>query len=207
MSRRSIVGSIVVLAATLAVSTSCNHGPARVLPPSINASAAGSQAIEMFDTNKDGKISGDELDKCPGLKAALAKVDPNSEGGTADKITARIREWQESKIGLMPVHCTITRNGEPLEGAEVRFVPEKFLGDNMKVASGKTSGTGMVMITVPAAKPTDLSGVPPGFYRVEITKQGLTIPAKYNTETTLGQEVALDSEALRQGGIRFDLKF
>ena len=31
----------------------------------------------------------------------------------------------------------------------------------------------------------------PGFYRVEITK-GNEIPAKYNTETILGQEVAAD---------------
>jgi hypothetical protein len=43
---------------------------------------------------------------------------------------------------------------------------------------------------------------------VEITKAGLAIPAKYNTQTILGQEVALDAAAFRfQTGINFDLKF
>ena len=42
--------------------------------------------------------------------------------------------------------------------------------------------------------------------RVEITAPGLNIPAKYNTETTLGQEVALDAKGIQEG-ISFDLKF
>ena len=32
-------------------------------------------------------------------------------------------------------------------------------------------------------------GLSPGFYRVEITKEGDNIPAKYNTATTLGLEI------------------
>ena len=34
-----------------------------------------------------------------------------------------------------------------------------------------------------------LPGLPPGVYRVAVTKDGVTIPARYNTETTLGCEV------------------
>ena len=33
----------------------------------------------------------------------------------------------------------------------------------------------------------------PGLYRVEITHPTVTLPAKYNTETTLGREVSGDS--------------
>ena len=43
-------------------------------------------------------------------------------------------------------------------------------------------------------------------YRVEITKDGENIPAKYNTETILGQEVSLDNIDL-QMGIKFNLKY
>lgn len=46
--------------------------------------------------------------------------------------------------------------------------------------------------------------MPPGFYRVEITKDGLNIPAKYNTETILGTEISY--ETMLQP-IEFDLKF
>ena len=210
MSYRRMAGCALVLAGMLVVSAGCPHTPPRVYGPPYNPSAAGAKAIEMFDQNKDGKLTGDELNGCPGLKAALSKVDPANEGVTADRITARIQEWQKSKLGRMSVACTVMRNGRPLEGAEVKFVLEKFLGldDPKWIAAGKSDMNGMVMLTVPTGDPrTDPPGVPPGFYRVEITKPGMNIPAMYNTATTLGQEVANDNPALQGAGIRFDLKF
>jgi hypothetical protein len=53
--------------------------------------------------------------------------------------------------------------------------------------------------------PGDVPGVPYGLYRVEITKEGMDIPAKYNTQTILGQEVAEDCPEVRRG-INFHLK-
>ena len=50
------------------------------------------------------------------------------------------------------------------------------------------------------------AGVPPGFYRVQVTKSGENIPAKYNRETTLGHEVARDA-AGNEGAIRLDLNY
>jgi hypothetical protein len=35
----------------------------------------------------------------------------------------------------------------------------------------------------------DPKGIPLGFYRIEVTKDGESIPAKYNTETILGIDV------------------
>jgi len=162
----------------------------------------------MYDANKDGKISGAELDKCPALKAAMAQIDTTGDGAiTAAKITARIRAWQESKLGRMSLSCTVQHNGQPLSGAEVKFVPEKFLGENMRPASGKTDQYGMAMLSVPTSGARDdPPGVAPGLYRVEITKPGANIPAKYNTETTLGQEVALDAKGMQEG-IKFNLKY
>jgi hypothetical protein len=49
-------------------------------------------------------------------------------------------------------------------------------------------------------------GVAPGLYRVEITKDGEDIPAKYNTDTVFGQEVAMDAKGIQEG-IRFELKY
>jgi len=209
MSYRAMTCIALIAAAVLATNASCSRGPRRILPPSINASAAGAKAIEMFDKNKDGKLSGEELDKCPGLKSALSTVDPSNQGVTAEAITARIRAWQDSKLGRTSLSCVVMHNGQPLGGAEIKLVPEKFLGDDMPVVSGKTGKSGMAMLSVPVSgKPDDPPGVPPGFYRIEITKPGMTIPAKYNTETTLGQEVAQDAkEIAQQRGIRVELKF
>jgi hypothetical protein len=208
MSYRLMAGYVLVLAG-LAVSVGCPHQPDRIYPSPISASASGAKAIELYDANKDGKLTGAELDKCPGLKAAITKVDPGKEGVTQEAITNRIKAWQNSRLGRMSLACTVTRNGKPFGGAVVKFIPEKFLGldDPKWIATGNSDQNGMVMISVPTSgQREDPPGVPPGFYRVEITKAGLNVPVKYNTETILGQEVANDAVGIMEG-IRFDLKF
>jgi hypothetical protein len=183
------------------------RGPQRIYPPTVDVSAAGAKAIELFDANKDGKISSDELDKCPGIKAALAQIDPSGKGEVTDgKIAARIKAWQASRLGRMSISCTVKHDGKPLADATVKFVPEKFLGENVKTASGKTDANGVAMISIPTTDRKDPPGVAPGLYRVEITKADEPIPAKYNTETTLGQEVALDAAHIREG-LKFDLEY
>jgi hypothetical protein len=217
---------MILVLGVVAASLGCPRGQPRVYPPSINATAAGLKAIEMYDTNKDGMLSGMELDQCPGLKAACTRprfgsstLDPAGTGEiTAEMIANRIRVWQASRVGRVSgVRCLVTHNGELLEGAEVKFVPEPFLGQNMLTATGVTNRFGMAILSVPGG---GLSGVPPGFYRVEITKParpakpgepakaGLDIPVKYNTQTILGQEVANDIIGGHTGtGITFDLRF
>jgi hypothetical protein len=100
-------------------------------------------------------------------------------------------------------------NGNPLAGATVKFVPEKFLSDYLtETPTGTTSENGMAMISLPTTPGPDGDppGMGPGMYRVEITKAGDNIPAQYNTNTTLGQEVSLDNPDM-QMGIRFNLKY
>jgi hypothetical protein len=184
------------------------RAPRRFPVPKIDAKGAGAKAIELYDANHDGKLSGEELDKCPGLKAALHEVDPDGSGEiTADMIAARIEAWQRSKLARMTVSCKVLLDGEPMAGAEVKFVPEKFLGKNLKVATGKTDANGMAMLSIPTVGPGDPPGVAPGFYRVEITKADEKIPAEYNTDTIFGQEVATDAKNIKNmQGIKFELK-
>jgi hypothetical protein len=208
MSKIKAVGCVMVLASFFVVCAGCPSGPKRVLPPGINSNA-GDDAIKEFDTNKDGKISGPELDKCPGIKAAIAQIDKAGSGEvTADMIYARIKEWKDSKLGKMAINCRVTRNGQPLGGAEVKFVPEKYLGDKLPVCTGTSDENGNVMLTAPVdpAKPDEPPGVPPGLYRVEVTKAGDNIPPKYNTETILGQEAAQGAKGIQEG-ILFDLNY
>jgi hypothetical protein len=61
-------------------------------------------------------------------------------------------------------------------------------------------------VSAPPRKAGDVPGLSPGFYRVEITKEGENIPAKYNTATTLGLEVGpLDQDVI--AAIHFDLEY
>lgn len=206
MSYRMTAAWGIALFAMCAVCASCARGPSRVYPPAIDAAAAGAEAIKLYDTNKDRKISGDELDKCPALKSAMNRLDTAQTGAiTAEQITDRIKRWQETKLGRTGVTAMVLRGGVPLEGATVRLVPEAFLGQNMKVAQGVTNMHGAASLSIETKGADDPPGVPPGFYRVEITKDGVNIPAKYNAETILGVEIALDSPVVREG-IRCDVR-
>lgn len=166
--------------------------------------------MDMYDTNKDGKIAGPELEKAPGVKAALKVMKTDKDkGATKEQIAERIQKWRDSRIGRTSLSCMVMRKGQPLVGASVKFVPEKFLEDALKkTATGTTNQTGMAMMTIqndPGEE--DLPpGIPPGMYRVEITKAGDNIPAKYNTATVLGQEVSLDNLDM-QLGIKYNLDY
>jgi hypothetical protein len=192
-------GAILLGTAVAVILTSCAGGPAPIRPPNISASSAGSEAMEQYDTDGDGKVAGGELEKAPGLKAALPRMDTNGDKAIdADEVAARVGQWQNAGIGLMSFGFTVTLNGSPLTDAVVTFDPESFLGDEVKSASGTTnsSGTGGATIAVEdRPDPTWPSGMQLGLYKVKVSKMvdgKETIPAKYNEATVLGQEVAED---------------
>jgi hypothetical protein len=194
----------LLLLSILLMSIGCAKAPSRVVPeaPASNSSAA---AIEAHDADKDGLLSEQELVKAPGLKAALKQADADLDGKlSAAELDQRIAVWTKSKIGRMTVACMVTRRGQPLVDAEVRLVPESFLGTALQVGTGKTSAQGMAMPSAPQSE-VKPAGLAPGFYRVEIQSASGDIPAAFNTATTLGVEVAPDSNALMTGPLRFEL--
>jgi hypothetical protein len=194
---------MMVACAALVVSTGCSGGPSRIKPPGIDASAAGSGAMDKYDTNKDGAISGEELDKAPALKSAMERIDADKDGKiTAAEVTGRVKQWQESRLGLTSVSCQVNLDGQPLADATVTYLPEEFLGGEVQKATGKTGPSGVVLLSVENPPEPNLTGVHPGLYKVQISKleNGKEIvPAKYNTETTLGEEVAIDSRGAQEG--------
>lgn len=190
----------------------CSQLPARIQAPGISPSAAGRQAMAEYDTDGNGVVSGAELDKAPSLKAALATLDANADGGvSADEVTARVKSWQQSGVGLTTARCLVQMNGKPVEGATVVFEPEAFLGSEMPTAQGTTNKMGAALISVPKDKrptPETPPGLPFGLYKVRISKQANgaeTIVAKYNTETTLGQQVASDDPAFANKKVVFEI--
>jgi hypothetical protein len=206
----------------LAVLTVAGCGPASVRPSAI-ASDAGAQAVAKYDANKDGVLDYKELAKAPGLRAAVGTIKklakprhpapPESELQSAKisaaEIDARINEWKARGTGRITVMCRVVKKatGQPIPDAEVKFVPEDFLGAALLVGNGTTDAKGYAKVSQASRGKGDPNiGVCPGFYRVEITKGG-EIPAKYNTATILGQEVAMDAVGISTGGIVFELSY
>src|SRR5580658_6978693 len=122
-------GSLCAAGLALFLGGCGSGGQARVVPTAIDPAAAGKAAIQAYDTDGDGSISGAELDKCPALKSALSRFDTNGDGKvTADTIAARIEKWQITKVAIMPLlPLAVELDGKPLEGALVTCDPEPFL--------------------------------------------------------------------------------
>jgi len=181
-----------------ALTAGCSSRSGRVSPPQIDPASAGRAAVAEYDTNGDGLLDGAELENAPALKSAMRHLDQDENGQiTAEEITSRINAWKKTKIGMMSMACTILMDGKPLSGATVTLEPESFLGDAVKSATGVTAnGTADMSMAEQYRPAPNLWGVHCGLYKVRISKQqegSEVIPSKYNTETILGCEVALDA--------------
>jgi len=182
----------------LVLTPGCGLRSGRVNPPKIDPVAAGRAAVAEYDLSGDGILDQAELENAPALKSAMRNLDQDENGQiVAEEITARINAWKKTKIGMMSIACVVLMDGRPLSGATVTLEPESFLGDAVKPATGVTvNGTADMSIAEQYRPVPNLWGVHCGLYKVRISKQqggSEVIPSKYNTESTLGCEVALDA--------------
>lgn len=73
--------------------------PGHIGRSAIDTKAAGDKIVEFFDSNRDGKTNGRELDKCPGLKPAIDQVDP----------TGKRRDHRRQYQGDRTINYVLTR--------------------------------------------------------------------------------------------------
>lgn len=186
-------------AAVCSIFSGCDTGPNAVPVPTINPAAAAAEAMAMYDANKDGALDAEELKKVPGLTHHPAKFDPNSDGKVdQQEIATRLGDIYKAQVGMMNYPLIVKWNGQPLAGATVKMIPEKFLGSAIKPAEGITDANGYASPTLADADvPSDLRGkvraMHNGIYKVEITHPSIKLPEIYNTATTLGLEVTNDT--------------
>src|SRR5438874_8305484 len=185
-------------ACALLLVAGCSGGSA---VPAISPDEAAKQALAEYDTNKDGALDEKELGSCPALKSALKKIDKNKDGRlTADEIADRLKAFQQQGV-MTSARVEVALDGAPLAGATITLVPEKFMGPSYKPASGLTDPAGWAPFNVEGSSD---GLVPLGYYRIEISKKKANgqemIPAKYNTKSVLGCEVAPESEERGGGG-------
>lgn len=165
--------------------------------PKIVPADAATKAIEAYDTDADGKLSKGELNSCPGILAALTLYDVDKDGAVSrEEIENRLQAMSDAQVALTTLTCKVSLDGRPASGVTVRLVPEAYLGDQISPASGTTSQRGSTNLSVPKetlpANAQQFRGVNYGTYKVELTDLAGKLPAKYNTATTLGHEVAPD---------------
>jgi hypothetical protein len=171
----------------------CSRGPARVPAPSIDPEAAARQAIELYDKNHDLALSGEELTRCPGIRATLSMYDQDGNGLVDEhEIARRLGELLKNRVGLTQLRSRVTYRGGPLSEATVVFEPEPYLGDELQAAQGTTGAHGSAQMSIAEENlPQNVRHmklIHYGTYKVRITHPEIKLPARYNSETTLGYE-------------------
>lgn len=202
---RNAVSAIMLLLAA-----GCSDGPAALKAPDIDATAAGQQAIALYDSNGDGAIAAAESAKCPALLSAWRRIDSdNDQKLSAEEISTRIRSWNARGTALKDFKCKVLLNGRPLPGVEVLLEPAPFFGDALQPARGETDSQGLASVSIARDKLPDpaVSGVHLGFYTVRITSRAneKLIPTKYNRNSEIGQEITDEPTPLEEGAFEFRL--
>jgi hypothetical protein len=151
-------------------------------------------AIADYDKNGDGLLDVNELKACPALYWSLAAIDTNGDKKlSADEIRKRVESYAAGPTGSVPVTCTVRLDGQPFGGATVTFDPEPCMGKAIKHATATTDAEGRCVEYQVEGK--TYRGLSAGLYRIRVTKDGVSIPLRFNTESAIGQEVFHDTRA------------
>jgi hypothetical protein len=193
--RKRVVVPIELVLLALLTSASLGCGGKTVQAPEIDPQDAAAKALELYDTDGDSLLSEQELKACPGLLSAMNRYDTDGDRNiSADEISTKLEGLLSSGVEMVSVRCFVHYKGRPLRGAQVRYVPEAFLGDSLLAAEGTTDSSGLAEpMIADELLPEDYRGLQsmqPGVYRIEITHPEAKLPARYSgQESPLGHEV------------------
>jgi hypothetical protein len=187
------------------LATGCGPRLAPV-PPPLDAAAIAAAAVAALDRNQSGAIEAAELVHSLGLRSATDKIDADGNGVvTAAEIEQRLNRYSQFPVANLPLGCVVRLDGRPLAESEVRLVPEPFFGGCRRVVLGRSDPHGIVDFQVEGSVGF---GVPQGLYRIEVSKPDAvgkeTLPARYNTQSQWGQEIAFDRREI-EGSLRLEL--
>ncbi len=191
--------------------TGCSNHPPGVAGVSVDAGGISRKIIDQYDLNHDGKLSEQELASLPPIAGNRSWYDGDHDGQiSGDELRAGLAAIFDPKVGLLTYQCSVSRNGQPLTGANVKFVPLPALQGVIPPVTGVTDKDGCAELSLaaedrPANAPARIAMVRPGLYLIEITHPEIEIPEEYNVNTTLGQEISRFTTAGSGKAIR--LKF
>lgn len=189
----------------------CSAQPSRIEGVKIDVQRAAERIFVEFDKDQNGSLSQEELAAVPAIDVNRTWYDADKNGQISqEELRKGLRDIFNPKDGLLSVVCEVSRNGQPLAGANVKFVPLPELDGAIPSASGVTDSHGSAFLNLaetdrPPNTPTRIPVVRPGLYLVEVTHDQLKVPDEYNSKTKIGKEVSGFTTA--GGPMKIQLKF
>lgn len=183
------------------VSSGCSNRPPRLVAPKLDPDATVARALESYDSDANGELSSAELAASPGLQSNLVAYDLDGDKKlTEGELRDRIEYLAKLNFALTTLRARVELNGTPLQGAKIEMIPEAHFADQIKPAHGVTDPRGVAAMSISEADlpkaQQGLKGIHTGTYRVSITHPDKQLPAKYNSETTLGYETKIGAPSV-----------
>lgn len=173
------------LASLVAALAGCSKSSISQLRTNSPDAAAG-LALDLYDANRDGKISQDELAKSLSLVDGRSRIDSNNDHAIdRAELVARFQKHDQMSDAVS-FSLQVLNKGAPMSGATVTYVPEPFMGEGKQSYVGTVADNGFCTLEGEQAHMPGGS-VPTGFYKVHIVDQASGI------DIERGIEVADDS--------------
>jgi hypothetical protein len=188
-----------IVSAAVATTTycGCDSPPSRVEQISFTPTDVAAKLIETGDKDKNGNLSTQELKDVPYIAVMANAYDKDRDHQvTAEEISERLTAVVfDPRKAMSTGECVVMRKGSPFAGALVKLTPAPGLEDQLPSATGTTDNTGIARLKMgeehrPQNAPHVTGLIRPGLYWVEVTHASISVPPRYNTETTLGAEVS-----------------
>jgi len=189
---------LLLVGAVAALLPGCGGGPRPIAPPEVDPEALSSKLIADYDANSDEALSAAEVEKLRSLLDRFDAFDDDNNGQlTEEEVRAGLSHIFDGRTGLMGAACRVTRNGRPISGAFVYFVPEEFFEGALQEASGVTGPNGVARLSIrredlPPNAPQEDGLVRAGLYSVEVKHPTISVPEQYNSKTILGKEISAE---------------
>lgn len=194
-----------IMAACTLLHGCSSRGHGDFLVHSVSSSAAARRAFELYDSNTDGQLSGEELKACAPLGDMLATYDADGDGSISrDELVARLDQLFVRGATLTTVSCSVVDGNRPVQGAKVDFQPAEFLDDVLESASGVTDSSGSAIIAmIGTGVPDELAGRPImriGLYRVTVEHgdRSAAFGHEVNNISRTGVNPTFDLQSARQ---------
>lgn len=166
----------LMLTCSVALLSSIGCGPSKppaVIAPPFDPGAISSKALELYDADKDGKLSAEELKAAPSILFSLKSIDTNGDGAIdASEMKARIQGWIDMKVALTcPIVKFVDKKGKcpkDVVGKNVTLTPDPVMGNILKATTPiPLDDNGQCNPTTPDNQ-DGLGGMAYGFYNIAI---------------------------------------